>query len=52
MRLLLVDPVVAGLLPALDLRLGEPEVDLFLGGLNSVGTVADVTADVLIDHSR
>jgi hypothetical protein len=45
--LLLVDPVVLSLLPALDLALVEPESDLLLGGLDGVGAVADVAADVL-----
>lgn len=44
---LLVDPVELGGLPALDLLLLEPEVDLLLGVLDAVGAVADVAADVL-----
>ena len=46
--LFLVDPVVLGLLPALDLALLEPKSDLLLGGLDGIGAVADVTADVLL----
>lgn len=41
------DPVVASLLPGLNLALAEPESNLLLGGLNGVGTVADVAANVL-----
>jgi hypothetical protein len=44
---LLVDPVESSLLPALELLLLEPQVDLLLGVLDAVGTVADVAADVL-----
>lgn len=47
MHLLLVDPVVLSGLPALNLALLEPESNLLLGGLDSVGAVADVAADVL-----
>lgn len=43
---LLVDPVVLGGLPGVELVLLEPESDLLLGVLDGVGTVADVTADV------
>lgn len=46
-HLLLVDPVVGGLLPGVDLALVEPKSDLLLGRLNSVGAVADVAADIL-----
>jgi len=46
-NLLLVDPVVGGLLPALELLGLEPESDLLLGRLDGVGAVADVAADVL-----
>jgi hypothetical protein len=46
-HLLLVDPVVGGLLPALELLRLEPESNLLLGRLDSVGAVADVAADVL-----
>ena len=46
-NLLLVDPVVGGLLPALELLRLEPESDLLLGRLDGVGAVADVAADVL-----
>jgi hypothetical protein len=46
-HLFLVDPVVGGLLPALELLGLEPEGDLLLGGLDGVGAVADVAADVL-----
>ena len=48
MHLFLVDPVVLGLLPVLDLALVEPESDLLLGRLNGIGAVADVAADVLL----
>lgn len=47
-HLFLVDPVVGGLLPALELLGLEPEGDLLLGGLDGVGAVADVAADVLV----
>jgi len=43
---LLVDPVVLGGLPAVELVLLEPESNLLLGVLDGVGTVADVAADV------
>ena len=43
---LLVDPVEASLLPALDLLGLEPESNLLLGVLNAVGAVADVAADI------
>ena len=46
-HLFLVDPVVGGLLPALELLGLEPKGDLLLGGLDGVGAVADVAADVL-----
>jgi hypothetical protein len=47
-HLLLVDPVVLGRLPALDLSLVEPKSNLLLGGLDGVGAVADVATDILI----
>ena len=50
MHLFLVDPVVLGRLPALDLTLVKPQGDLLLGGLDGIGTVADVAADVLRDQ--
>ena len=43
---LLVDPVVLGELPGVELVLLEPEGNLLLGVLDGVGTVADVAADV------
>lgn len=43
--LLLVDPVVSGRGPRVD-TLGEPELDLLLSVLDSVGSVADVSADL------
>ena len=43
---LLVDPVEASLLPALDLAVLEPESNLLLGVLDGVGAVADVAADI------
>lgn len=46
LNLVLVDPVVSSLLVGDELGLVEPEVDLLLGGLNGVGTVADVAADI------
>jgi hypothetical protein len=49
-NLLLVDPVVGGLLPALELLRLEPESDLLLGRLDGVGAVADVAADVLLEE--
>lgn len=45
--LFLVDPTLVNLGPAVDLLLLEPEGDLLLGGLDAVGAVADVAADVL-----
>jgi len=45
--LLLVNPVVLSLLPALHLALAEPERNLLLGAVDGVGAVADVAADVL-----
>lgn len=51
MHLFLVDPVVLGLLPALELLRLEPEGDLLLGGLDGVRAVADVAADVLWEES-
>ena len=47
MHLFFVDPAVLRRLPALDLLLVEPQRDLLLGRLDSVGAVADVAADVL-----
>ena len=38
---------MGGLLPGLELLGLEPEGDLLLGGLDGVGAVADVAADVL-----
>lgn len=49
MHLVLVDPRLVGLLPAVDLLLLEPEVDLLLGRVDTVGAVADVAADILGD---
>ncbi len=47
-NLILVDPANSGGCP-LDQLLGlEPEVDLLLGGVNSVGAVTDVAADLKI----
>jgi len=46
MHLLLVDPVVASLLPALDLALVKPQCNLLLSGLNGVRAVADVATDI------
>jgi hypothetical protein len=51
-HLFLVDPVVGGLLPALELLGLEPEGDLLLGGLDGVGAVADVAADVLVREEK
>ena len=50
LHLFLVDPLVVGRLPALDLALVEPQGNLLLGGLDGIGTVADVAADVLRDQ--
>ena len=44
---LLVDPVKVALLPAVDLVLAEPQVNLLLSAVDGVAAVADVTADVL-----
>ena len=49
-NLLLVDPVVGGLLPGVELLRLEPESDLLLGRLDGVGAVADVAADVLLEE--
>lgn len=46
-HLFLVDPLVLGLLPGLDLLWLEPQSNLLLGGLDGIGAVADVSADVL-----
>lgn len=43
---LLVDPVVCGGFPGLDLIWLEPEGNLLLGILDAVGTVADVAANI------
>lgn len=43
---LLVDPIEVGHLPGHNLVLAEPQSDLFLGTLDTVGTVADVSTDV------
>jgi len=43
---LLVNPVELGRLPAVDLILLEPEGNLLLCGLDAVGSVADVAANV------
>ena len=45
--LLLIDPVMLGLLVFNDLSLLEPQSNLFLGALDGVGAVADITADIL-----
>ena len=50
-HLFLVDPVVLSLLVALDLLALEPEGDLVLGGLDTVGAVADVATDILSQPS-
>lgn len=41
---------MGGLLPGLELLGLEPEGDLLLGGLDGVGAVADVAADVLLEE--
>lgn len=43
---LLVDPVVLGRLPGVDLLWLEPKSDLLLCTVNGVGAVADVAADI------
>jgi hypothetical protein len=48
-HLLLVDPIVLGRLPALDLSLVEPKSNLLLGGLDGVRAVANVATDILIN---
>ena len=42
----LVDPAVHGLGPLVELGRGEPETDLVVGGLDRVGTVADVATNL------
>ena len=44
-NLLLVDPVVLGTLPALDLTLLEPESNLLLCILDGVRAVTDIASD-------
>ena len=43
---LLVDPWVLDWGPVTELLGGEPESNLLVGGLNGVGAVADVTANL------
>lgn len=43
---LLVDPVELGRLPALDFLRLEPQSNLLLCALNTVGAVADIATDV------
>lgn len=45
--LLLVYPILLSRCPARDLALVEPQGNLFLGALDTIGSVADVAADVL-----
>jgi hypothetical protein len=45
---LLVNPRGSSGLPLEDLGGSEPEVNLLLGVLDGVGTVADVAADILV----
>jgi hypothetical protein len=45
-RSFLIDPVVLGRLPALDLLRLEPESDLLLGTLDTVGAVADIATNI------
>lgn len=45
-RLVLVHPSVGGRSPLVELRVLEPQRDLFLGRLDRVGSVADVAADL------
>ena len=47
MHLLLVNPIVLSHLPLRKVLLGEPQRNFLLGRLNSIGAVADITADVL-----
>ncbi len=46
MNSFLVDPVMLSGLPALDLAFAEPQSNLFLGTLNTIGTVADVATNI------
>ena len=47
---LLIDPLGLALLVRNDLALLEPQSDLLLGVLDTVGAVADVAADVLFNR--
>ena len=44
---LLIDPIELCILVFEDFALFEPEINLFLGIVDAVGTVADIAADVL-----
>lgn len=43
---LLVDPSIVGKLVGLNFLLLEPQADLLLGGLDRVGTMADISANI------
>ena len=47
MPLLLIDPVMLSLLVFKNLSLLEPQSNLFLRALDSIGAVADIAADIL-----
>ena len=46
MHLFLIDPVVLSRLPALNLLLTEPEGDLLLRRVDSIGAMADIASDI------
>ena len=50
MDFLLIDPVDSGRLPADELLGLQPERDLLLRGLDGVGAVADVAANLKLGH--
>ena len=49
---LLIDPVKLSVLVRKNFTLAEPKINLFLSILNTIGAMADVTADILTPHQR